>query len=197
LCWLVLVAASVHAGEPGPRAMLQEMTDQVLAQIHRDPKQLEDIRQVRKLADRYVLPHVDFRTAAQWVLGKYWRTATEQQREQFVTQFRTLLLNTYLRSIANYHENAIRILPLRVPPRAGRARVDAEVEQSSGPPVHVSFRLHRVNGKWLIYDLSVDGISLVATHRSTFAREISQQGLNSLITRLARLNSQQQQTGTN
>jgi phospholipid transport system substrate-binding protein len=189
--WLSLLACTVQAGQPDPRAMLQDMTDQVLAEIHRDPQQLEDVGQVRRLAEQYVLPHVDFRAAAQWVLGKYWRSATEQQREQFVTQFRTLLLNTYLRSIANYHENAIRILPLRVPPHNGRAQVDAEVEQSAGPPVHVSFRVHEVNGKWLIYDMSVDGISLVATHRSTFAREISEQGLAGLIARLTRLNSGQ------
>ena len=196
LC-LVILAGNAQAGTPGPRAMLQEMTDQVLAEIHKDPQQLQDVRQVRRLAERYVLPHVDFRAAARWVLGKYWRTASERQREQFVTQFRTLLLNTYLRAIANYHENAIRILPLRTPPRDGRAQVDAEVEQSAGPPARVSFRLHEVNGQWLVYDMSVDGISLVATHRSTFAREVSEQGLDSLITRLARLNSEHQASGSN
>ena len=187
-CLLVQCPVAL-AGQPDPRVLLQEMTDQVLAEIRKDPEQLQDVARVRVLADRYILPHIDFYAAAQWVLGKHWRMASEQQRQRFAAEFRALLLNTYLRSITTYHENVIRILPLRAAPQADRAEVDAEVEQPGGPTIHVGFRLHRAAGEWLVYDITIDGISLVTTHRSGFSREITEQGLDSLIARLSRMNS--------
>jgi len=180
----------------GPEAVLQQMTDTVLAEIRRDPGQFQDVARVRALAERYILPHVDFQVAAQWALGKYWRTATPVQRERFVREFRRLLLNTYLRSIDNYRENRIRILPARGELERGRATVDAEVELPGGPTVHVAFRLHRPESDWLVYDISVEGVSLVATHRSGFAQEIRDMGLDSLIARLAELNAEYSRTGT-
>lgn len=189
VCCLTLFVQPAPADQPDPRVMLQEMTDQVLAEIRKDPEQVQDIERVRTLAERYITPHIDFYVAAQWVLGKYWRNASESQRLRFVEEFRALLLNTYLRSITTYRENVIRILPLRSTPQADRAEVSAEVDQPNGPTLHIDFRLHRAAGEWLVYDISVDGISLVTTHRSSFSREISEQGLDSLITRLARMNS--------
>ncbi len=188
--WMLLMAVSLplHA-EPGPEAMLQEMTDRMLAEIRKDPDRLNDIARVRALADRYVLPHIDFGAVAQWVLGKHWRHADQRQRARFVEQFRELLLNTYMRTVSNYRENVIRIIPSRVPPRTGRAVVDAEIEQSGGPPIRLSFRLHNPGNGWLIYDISVEGISLVASHRSGFSREIREQGLDGLIARLEGMNA--------
>jgi phospholipid transport system substrate-binding protein len=187
--WLALSGRSALAGQPDPRAMLQEMTDRVLAEIRQDPTLVQDDARVRALADRYILPHIDFNASSQWVLGKYWRTATEQQRNRFVQEFRALLLNTYLRSINKYSDNVIHILPSRATPQDDRAEVEAEVEQPGGLPIHVSFRLHLQSGAWLIYDISVEGISLVTTNRSAFAREISVQGLDALIVRLAKMNA--------
>jgi len=188
-CLLLSIVSTSARSEPGPEAMLQEVTDDVLAEIRRDPAQLQDVARVRALVERFILPHVDFQTAARWVLGKYWRTATPGQRVRFVDEFRQLLLNTYLRSISNYRENRIRILPARSGQTPGRAEVDVEIDRPGGPPVRVSFRLHRPGTDWLIYDISVEGVSLVATHRSSFSKEIHDNGLDSLIDRLARLNA--------
>ncbi len=192
---LALGSRLVTAAQQDPRAMLQEMTDRVLAEIHRDPALLQDGRRLRDLADRYILPHIDFNAASQWVLGRYWRTATDRQRSRFVEEFRALLLKTYLRSINKYHDNAIHILPSRGP-HGDRAEVDAEVEQPGGPPIRLGFRLHLQSGDWLIYDISVDGISLVATNRSAFSREIREQGLDGLIARLAKMNAVEEGTST-
>jgi len=189
LLWLLTVCGAPVLADPGPHVLLHEMTDSVLAEIRKDPARLEDVDFVRALADRFIMPHVDFRAAAQWALGKYWRTASAQQRERFVAQFRQLLLNTYLRSISNYREQEIRINPAHGQLERGRAQVDTEIERPGGPPVHVNFRLHRPGSDWLIYDISVEGVSLVATHRSSFAKEIDNSGLDSLIDRLASLNA--------
>ena len=190
LFWLLLSAGSqaLHA-EPGPDVLLREVTDDVLAEIRKDPEQLKDIAQVRALTERFILPHIDFQAAAQWVLGKYWRTASGQQRARFVEEFRQLLLNTYVRSISNYRENRISIAPARGNQASGRMEVAAEIERPDGPPVNLGFRLHRPGPDWLVYDISVEGVSLVATHRSSFAKEIHDKGLDSLIDHLASLNA--------
>lgn len=190
LCWMLLMAFTLPLrAESTPEAMLQQMTDSVLAEIRKDPGRLTDIAQVRALADRHVLPHIDFGAVAQWVLGKHWRSANHQQRVRFVEEFREMLLNTYLRTVNSYSDNVIRIIPPRAPPRSGRAVVDAEIEQPGGPPVHLSFRLHNPGDAWLVYDISVEGVSLVASHRSSFSREISEQGLDGLIMRMEKMNA--------
>jgi phospholipid transport system substrate-binding protein len=193
LLWLALCAPVATAAQdnPGPADMLHDVTDRILAEIRENPDQLKDVDRVRELVDRYVLPHIDFRAAAQWALGKYWRTASSEQRERFVQEFRQLLLNTYIRSIRDYHDNKITISPARGTPGSGRAEVAAEIERPGGPPVHLGFRMHRSGGEWLVYDISVDGVSLVATHRTSFAREIHDRGLDGLIEHLASLNGNQ------
>ncbi|MEZ5543130.1 MAG: ABC transporter substrate-binding protein [Pseudomonadota bacterium] len=188
LCWTLQASAIALATGPGPAEMLQDVTNVLLAEIRKDPDQLRDVRRVRALTDRYILPHIDFQAAAQWVLGKYWRSASDTQRARFVGEFRQLLLNTYVRSISDYRENKVTIGPARGTLASGRAEVDAEIERPGGPPVRLGFRMHRPGEDWLVYDISVEGVSLVATHRSSFAREIHDKGLDSLLEHIASMN---------
>ena len=174
--------------DPGPVELLQAVTDQLLEMIRRDPDILGDPVRLRAVASEFILPHIDFVTLSRWVLGKHWREASREQRNRFVEQFRELLLNSYLRSVTGYRETTVRFLPLRGSQPDGRAKVDAEVMQPNGPPIHAEFRLHRVDDRWLIYDVAVEGISLVATHRSSFSREISNSGIAGLLSRMEEMN---------
>ena len=184
-----MVGARLAADTLGPAQMLSNLTDRVLAEISEDPELLENDRRTRELAERLILPNIDFRTASRWVLGRYWKSATETQRESFVSEFRRLLVNTYLHSLGRYRDYTIRILDARPGQPAGRAVVDAVVDQPDGPGVKVMFRLHNRADRWLVYDIVVEGVSLVATHRSGFAGEIRNNGLDSLIAHLTTLNN--------
>jgi len=193
LAWLLLAAMltgivpEVRA-EPEPVAVLRQMSDYVTDVVRRDTSILKDPVRLRALANDAVLPHVDFAALSRWVLGKHWRKATPAQRESFMTQFREMLLVTYLRNVTSYRETAVRFLPLRAAPEDDRVVVQAEVEPQGLPVVNVMFRMHRVDGRWLIYDVTVEGISLVATHRSGFSQEITRNGLDGLIARLTEMN---------
>lgn len=189
VCSLVLSMQVVAAGPTGPAEMLSNMTDRVLQEIRSNPAILSDEQRARALAEQLILPNIDFYTSSRWVLGKHWNSASDAQRNAFVSEFRELLINTYMRSLDKYHDNDIRILPARPGQPDGRAIVDAEVEQVGGPPVKVMFRLHRKADAWLVYDIVIEGISLVATHRSSFATEIHSKGLDSLIARLVLQNA--------
>jgi hypothetical protein len=96
---LLAVLHPVQAGQTDPQQVLQEITDRLIEEIHRDPQRLQNVGQVRLLAERYILPHIDFQAAGKLALGKHWRTASEQQRKRFVEEFRALLLHTYLRPL--------------------------------------------------------------------------------------------------
>jgi len=180
--------------DPGPVELLQTVTGQVLEIVRQDPDILGDPARLRVIAREYILPHIDFRTLSRWVLGKHWRRATQEQRNRFIVQFRELLLNSYLRSVTGYRDNTVQFLPLRPGQPDGRALVGAEISQPNGPPIHAEFRMHQVAAQWLIYDVAVEGISLVATHRSSFSREISNNGIAGLLSRLEEMNAVDQET---
>lgn len=184
LCGLLISVQAGADGSTGPAEMLTAMTDRVLVEIRNDPAILDDDVRTRSLAEELILPNIDFRVASQWVLGKHWRTASPSQREAFVSEFRALLVNTYLRSLNKYQDYTVRILSARPGQPDGRAVVDAEVLQPEGPPIKFLFRLHQRKNDWLVYDIVVEGVSLVATHRSGFATEIRDKGLDSLIAHL-------------
>ncbi len=186
----LLVAGKTGYADPGPQVVLQKMTDRVMEVVRQDPAILDDPARLRELADELVVPHVDFLALSQWVLGKHWRNATPGQRQVFADQFRELLIRTYLASVtrANYQDQTIRYLPLRTTQNPRNVEVEARIEQPQGPLVHVQFRMLQRDNRWKIYDVVIEGVSLVTTHRSSFSNIIREQGLDGLIATLEQRN---------
>ena len=193
LQWLLCMFLGMALGKPvlaemGPVETLVTMTATLEDIVNQDPDIINNPHRLRVIAHQVVLPNVDIRTLSRWVLGKNWRTATPEQRDAFVLEFQELLLSTYLRQVKTYQGEVARFLPLRGEQKAGQAVVNAEIEQPNGPIVHAIFRMRKTEQGWLIYDVSVEGISLVATHRSSFSREVRDGGLDKLIARLHGMN---------
>ena len=184
LAGLLLALSRPGMAEQGPVEVLQTMTDTLVDIAREDPDVINDIERLRVIASEVVLTRIDFNALSRWVLGKYWRTATPQQRADFIVEFREMMLGSYLRSVSTYKDNGVRFHPVRGDLSKGRVVVHAEVDQPNGPVVHVTFRMRMVGDEWLIYDVAVEGISLVATHRASFSREIRKSGMDSLIARL-------------
>jgi len=184
LAVLLLGLSRPGMAEPGPVDVLQTMTDTLIDIVRQDPDVIHDQARLRVIANEVIFSRVDFNTLSRWVLGKYWRTATPQQRAAFIAEFREMILRSYLRSVSSYRDNGVRFLPVRGNREKGLAVVNAEIDQPNGPVVHVMFRMRRVMNEWLIYDVAVEGISLVATHRTSFSRQIRNDGMDSLIARL-------------
>ena len=188
-CFLMLAIGRPAMAAQAPIDVLQSMTDTLEGIVQKDPDIIFDQPRLRVIAREVVLPNVDIRTMSRWVLGKNWRKATHEQREAFIVEFRELLLSSYLRQVKTYEGEVVRFLPVRGDLKKGRVTVGAEIEQLNGRPmVHAIFRMHEVDNAWKIYDVSVEGISLVATHRSGFSTEIRNNGIDSLIARLRILN---------
>jgi phospholipid transport system substrate-binding protein len=187
---LLLIAAPLQAAV-GAQQLVIDTTTKVLARLKQDRAKLQanpDL--IYPLVEDLVLPHFDFHRMSIWVLGKNWRKADSRQQQQFTEQFRTLLVRTYAKALLEYTDQSINYLPLHAAADARRVTVRTEVVQPGGVniPINYSMFLNR-QGQWMVYDISVDGVSLIANYRTSFASEIRQGGLDKLLTRLTALNA--------
>jgi phospholipid transport system substrate-binding protein len=128
---------------------------------------------------------VDVDFAAQQVLGKYWRTATPEQRKRFVTAFYRSLLTTYGDALVDFTGDRMRILPFQGDVTQPRASVRTEIRRSNGASVAVAYSLRKdAAGTWKVWDVVIEGISYVKSFREDFGLEVEQKGLEGLLQRL-------------
>jgi phospholipid transport system substrate-binding protein len=127
---------------------------------------------------------------SRWTLGHYWRSATPEQRARFVAQFRQLLMRTYGHTLMEYRDTKIRYLPLLAAPGAQRVTVRCEAEQAGGSPIQLAYAMYLTGDGWKVYDVQVEGVSLVTNYRSSFAAIIHNQGMDGLIRALAEKNGE-------
>jgi len=186
--WILLLCLCLPlAGQAavGPQELVQQTTAQTLSRLQSEQAALQQNPDgIYDLVKEIISPHFDFIRISAWVLGKHWRTASKEQKLRFVRAFRTLLIRTYGVALLDYTDQEIRYLPMRDDPTNGNVTVRSEVIQPNGGAVSLNFRLYKRNEAWKVYDISVDGISLVTNFRTSFATEIKQAGLDSLIQRL-------------
>lgn len=184
---LSLASASVAPGE-----LVESTATKLLETIKAEKESIDqDPRRIYQLVDEIVLPHFDFPRMAKRVLGKNWRKATPAQRKSFTMVFRDLLVRTYSNSLTEYTDQKITYLPVRgQTANAKKVTVRSEVELASGTPIEVAYSLATNKDRWMVYDIKIDGVSLVTNYRSSFSREIDQQGIDSLISKLAKKNDQ-------
>ncbi|HEB97612.1 MAG TPA: ABC transporter substrate-binding protein [Sedimenticola thiotaurini] len=141
--------------------------------------------------DEVISPHVDYDRVARLVLGKYWRRSSPDQRQRFIAEFRQLLVRSYATAFSDFGDWEIRYLPSRRSQDGKRAVVRAKVTRPGADPVEVAYAMHSREGRWLAYDVKVDGISLITNYRNSFSKEIRRIGVDGLIRKLAAMNGRQ------
>lgn len=190
---ILLSLSGIARAEVAPEQLVRDTADEILAEIkaHRD-LYAKDYAKLYKMADEKVLPHFDFRRMAQWVLGRFWKEATPEQRDRFVAEFRDLLVRTYSQALLNYKDEQLIYLPVQRKPDDTEVLVKTEVKQASGQPnipIHYSFYKNK-DGAWKVYDVTIEGVSLVTNYRSVYAGKIRDKGMDALIAELAENNKQ-------
>ncbi len=191
---LVAWTACLPAAEPEPQALVRNTAEEVLAEVRAHKTELEkDNSGIYRLVKEKVIPHFDFRRMTRSALGRYWRRATEEQRRRLTRDFRELLVRTYAIMLLNYSDERLEYLPFRGKPEDRRVVVRTKVHTSDGsPPVPIDYRLYRNDqGEWKVYDVVVDGVSLISNYRGTFAAEIRKGGIEGLIASLEKHNRKQ------
>jgi phospholipid transport system substrate-binding protein len=144
---------------------------------------------VYKIVDDYILPHLDDVTMAKLALGKNWRNATNAQKLVFIDEFRNLLVRTYSKSLIEFKDQEIKYFPANLEADAQKTSVKAEVIQPGGPSIPMAYRMRIKNNEWKVYDIKIDGVSLVTSYRGTFTQEIRKSGIEGLLEYLRDKNS--------
>jgi phospholipid transport system substrate-binding protein len=177
------------AGNPSPLELVKETTSRLQTALNEQKSDIDrDESRLYALIADIALPHFDFDRMSMWTLGPYWRSATPEQREQFVAQFRQLLVRTYGHTLMEYRDTKIRFLPLLAAPDAQQVTVRCEAEQAGGNPIQLAYAMYHAADGWKVYDVQVEGVSLVTNYRSSFAAIIQRQGMDGLIRQLAEKN---------
>ena len=173
-----LLAADIIA----PDVVLKQTSDEVIAILKDRREELkENPDLVYDLVDEYILPHLDEVTIAKLALGKNWRKATREQKLEFVEEFRNLLIRTYGKSLSEFSDQEINYFPVKMEQGDKKVVVKSEVLQPGGPSIPVSYRMRIKDDAWLVYDLSIDGVSLVTSYRGTFDQEVRKGGIDGLL----------------
>jgi phospholipid transport system substrate-binding protein len=177
------------AGTAAPVELVMDTTSRLLTAIKEQKADIDrDESRLYTLIADIALPHFDFDRMSMWTLGPYWRSATPEQRTRFVAEFRQLLVRTYGHTLMEYRDTKISYLPLLAAPDAQRVTVRCEVEQAGGNPIQIAYAMHLTADGWKVYDVLVEGVSLVTNYRSSFAAIIQQQGMDGLIRQLVAKN---------
>jgi phospholipid transport system substrate-binding protein len=189
MLWM-LVALPVSAQDSEPEALVKKITEEVLAALKTD-KQLAagDREKAVKLAEEKILPHVDFEEATRLAVGRGWKEASPEQRKKLVAEFRSMLVRTYSNAIGTYEGQTMKVLPSRVKPGEGEATVRNQFLRPGGKPILIDYSMRKTDSGWKIYDIVVEGVSLVLTYRSEFDAVVKQEGVDGLIKRLGQKNT--------
>ncbi len=173
-----------------PDGMMKTVTQQVLTQLKSDKEiQAGNVNRITELVNQKILPYTDFTRTTRLVMGRNWNSATPQQQQQIVEQFKTLLIRTYAGALAQVHDQQIVYQPLRSAP----ADTDVVVRSAivnNGSPLELDYRLYKTPQGWRVYDINVLGAWLIQVYQQQFADQISQHGVDGLLSFLTERNQQ-------
>ena len=191
LCLLSLQIAV--AAEKGPEELIRLTTDELLSEIKSNSALYQqDSARLYSLVGEVVLPYFDLDRMIDLALGRYKNKLSAEQRPRIVEEFQTLLVRTYSKALLDYNDQEIIYLPMLVSSETGDVTVRTEIAQDGGFPIPLTYSLSQDAQGWMVYDISVDEISLVTNYRSSFARQIKKHGVDGLIETLRQRNQDRQ-----
>jgi phospholipid transport system substrate-binding protein len=180
--WLSAIGIAT-AGEPTD--LVRQTTDQVL-KILEDPqfqapnRQAERQERLHKIAEQVF----DWQEMARRALAVHWRERTPQEQQEFVRLFRELVEGIYINRLESAIQEKREIQYVGEQVEGSRATVKTNVLTRRNQQVPIEYRLSKVDGRWLIYDVFVEGISLVNNYRSQFNRVITSSSYNELVQKM-------------
>ncbi|MBU6505652.1 MAG: ABC transporter substrate-binding protein [Betaproteobacteria bacterium] len=166
----------------GPDAVIRKTADEVIAAVKADKAiQSGDRTSAYKLIDQKVLPHFDFERMTRLAVGRNWRQAAPEQQKQLVGGFRDLLVRTYASSLSQYKDQVVQIKGTDAQPGDAEAVVHTLIVPSGGQSIPIDYSMEKANDDWKVYDIRVDGVSLVTNYRSEFTDIVRRSGVDGLI----------------
>lgn len=181
---LLLCSAVAVASIPSPNAIVESAIDELAAGLNGRKEELTANRAaLHSLIDRILLPRFDRRYAAQLVLGKHWRDASDAQRKRFIDAFYGALLRKYADGVLEFEQDRIEVLPFRGDATKQRTMVRTMVLLNDGNRVPVNYGLVMRDAGWLIFDVTIEGVSYIRNYRAELDAEIRSTSLDAVISR--------------
>jgi phospholipid transport system substrate-binding protein len=179
---LAALVPALASAQESPDALVKRTTDEILTIIKTDKEVASgNSAKVVELAEQKVLPHFDFERMTRLAVGRNWAQATDAQKQALIKEFRTLLVRTYSSSLSQYRNQTIEVKPTKIAPGDKEAVVKTAVIQQGGPPIPIDYAMEKTDSGWKVYDVIIDGASLVTTYRGTFNDQIQKSGIDGLV----------------
>lgn len=197
--WLLMAVSTpafARADVLSPDQLVKQTTEDVLKILKEHQSELQQHpTRIYGLVEGLVVKHFDFKLMSRYVLAQNWRQANPAQRDRFVREFRRLLVQTYGYSLSQYSGQTVEFTGMQASPGTNRTMVKTVIKQPNGPDIPVNYRLHKTAEGWKVYDVILDGISLVQNYRSSFGDQIRRDGLESFLNQLQQRNAKNQSRG--
>lgn len=181
---MFMLAVAVHAASTGPEQAVRETVEKIQSLIQKHHAHYKkDHAAFYEAVNQVAVPHFDLPYISQIVLARYWRTASPHQRKAFESAFKNMLIRSYANSLLdNAGSTKIVWKPARV--SGNDATVRTKLERGNGKTYPVDFSVHKVDGNWKIYDITIDNLSLALNFRSQIDSSVQREGLNKVIHKL-------------
>jgi len=197
LSLLLGISHSVLATPESPKALLEDTAGKMIDALNANRDQIKGKPQLtEELIEKILLPHIDFITASKYVLGPNWNSASKAQKIAFIKTFRTLLLRFYSSALSEYLNTHTEKLDMSLMTfqdpgtlDSNQVTVRSEVQPKNGKPVPINYQMLKTRRGWKVFDVSVEGVSVITTYKTSFASEIQQKGLDGLIASLKERNA--------
>lgn len=186
----VCLLAGAARSQEAPDDLVRRSTNEILAAIKADKDlQAGNQKKIDKLAEEKVLPYFNFSRMTQLAVGRNWRDASDAQKKSLTDEFRNLLVRTYSTSLSQYRNQTIDVKPLKIAAGETEVVVKTQVNQPGGQPIPIDYSMEKVGSSWKVFDVLIDGVSLVTNYRSSFNTEVQKTGIDGLIKSLAERNA--------
>jgi len=187
---LLCAVGFAQADMEAPDVLIRNTVDDVIAVIKQDKDiQAGDQNKIIALVDVKVLPHFDFERMTQLAVGRPWRTATPEQKQALVKEFRNMLVRTYTKVFSVYRDQVVEVKPVKLSPGDTEVTVKTTITKPGTQPIPVNYEMRKTDSGWKAYDIFIEGVSMVMSYRGTFTAQIDQTGIDGLIKTLADKNA--------
>ncbi len=181
----ILLLSSAVLAESNPQVIVQKATEQMMTEL-RDRRDAisEDKTIVNEIVERILLPEIASNTIARKVMGKYARSATDEQKKRFAAAFKGYMIRFYSNAFAEYTDETVEYLEAPDFANERRVTIRTKLNLAAGEPVPINYVMQRSRDSWKIIDVVIEGISLVISNRTQFGNSISRDGLDTVIAKL-------------
>lgn len=186
LLTVCVAMSSTLLAQSSPIPMLERAANGIITTLKANKTSLKSNQTIiYRAVENNLLPNVDVVGMSRSVLGRQaWNKASAAEKARFSTAFTNLVIRTYSSPLAEYSDETVQFLPIRGSLSGRFIRVNSVIVRSSGQNIPLSYSLVAKNGQWKIYDLSVEGVSLLQSFRSQFAAALKNSNINDVISQM-------------